>query len=77
MIGQLAGNLLAWFNRTCLPEPCHKLMLGTLRHRLLKVAGKIVRQSRQFFLILSEQNLFQDWWVFALKQLALFHPISP
>ena len=77
LIGQLAWNLLAWFNRTCLPEPCHKLMLGTLRHRLLNVAGKIVHQSRQFFLILSEQNLFQDWWVFALKQLALFHPISP
>jgi Transposase DDE domain group 1 len=77
LIGQLAWNLLAWFNRTCLPEPCHKLMLGTLRHRLLKVAGKIVHRGRQFFLFLSDQNWFQDWWVFALKQLAQFHPISP
>lgn len=77
LIGQLAWNLLAWFNRTCLPEPCHKLMLGTLRHRLLKVAGKIVHRGRQLFLFLSDQNWFQDWWVFALNQLAQFHPISP
>src|SRR5215212_5558422 len=57
LIGQLAWNLLAWFNRCCLPEQCHKLTLKTLRHRLLNVAGKIVHQSRQFFLILSQENL--------------------
>jgi hypothetical protein len=77
LIGQLAWNLLAWFNRCCLPEQCHRLTLGTLRHRLLNVAGKIVHQSRQLFLILSEENLFRDWWEFALKQLAQLHPISP
>jgi len=77
LIGQLAWNLLAWFNRCCLPAPCHKLTLGTLRHRLLNVAGKIVHQSRQLFLVLSKENLFRDWWEFALKQLAQFQPISP
>jgi hypothetical protein len=77
LIGQLAWNLLAWFNRCCLPEQCHHLTLGTLRHRLLNVAGKIVHQGRQLFLILSEENLFRDWWEFALKQLAQIHPISP
>lgn len=77
LIGQLAWNLLAWFNRCCLPPPCHRLTLGTLRHRLLQVAGKIVQQSRQLFLILSEENLFRDWWEFALKQLAQFQPFSP
>lgn len=77
LIGQLAWNLLAWFKRCCLPAPCHQLTLRTLRHRLLHVTGKIVQQSRQLFLILSEDNLFRDWWVFALKQLAQFHPISP
>lgn len=77
LISQLAWNLLAWFNRCCLPPPCHKLTLGTLRHRLLNVAGKIVHQSRQRFLVLSEENLFRDWWEFALKQLAQLHPISP
>lgn len=77
LIGQLAWNLLAWFNRTCLPAPCHQMMLGTLRHRWLNVAGKIVHRGRQLFLFLSDQNWFLDWWVFALKQLAQFHPISP
>jgi hypothetical protein len=77
LIGQLAWNLLAWFNRCCLPEQCHRLTLGSLRHRLLNVAGKIVHQGRQLFLILSDENLFRDWWEFALKQLAQIHPISP
>lgn len=77
LIGQLAWNLLAWFNRCCLPALCHRLTLRTLRHRLLNVAGKIVHQGRQFFLVLSNENLFQDWWEFALKQLAQLTPISP
>lgn len=77
LIGQLAWNLLVWFNRCCLPAECHRLTLGTLRHRLLNVAGKIVHQSRQFFLVLSNENLYRDWWEFALKQLAQLTPISP
>jgi len=35
-----------------------------------KWRGKIVRQARQFFLVLSDQYWFQDAWSFALKQLA-------
>jgi hypothetical protein len=77
LIGQLAWNLLAWFNRTCLPPECHRLTLGTVRHRLLNVVGKIVATGRRYFLMLAEQNLFQDWWKFALQQLAQFQPISP
>ena len=70
LVSQLAWNIVAWFNRRCLPASCHTMMLGTLRHRLLKVAGRIVHSGRQRFLVLSEENLFQDWWSFALKQLA-------
>ena len=77
LISQLAWNLMAWFKRCCLPKSCHSMTLGTLRHRLLNVAAKIVHQGRQLFLILSDQNLFQDWWSFALKQLAQLTPISP
>jgi hypothetical protein len=77
LIGQLAWNLLAWFKRTCLPPECHPLTVGTLRHRLLNVGGKITHQGRQWFLYLSDQNWFQDWWTLALKQLAQFHPIRP
>ncbi len=77
LVSQLAWNLMAWFKRRCLPEECHSMTLGTLRHRLLNVAAKIVHQSRQLFLVLSDENLFQDWWSFALKQLAQLTPISP
>lgn len=77
LISQLAWNLMAWFKRRCLPRECHSMTLGTLRHRLLNVAAKIVHQSRQLFLVLSDENLFQDWWAFALRQLAQLTPISP
>lgn len=77
LISQLAWNLFSWFKSLCLPESCQRMTLGTLRHRLLNVAAKIVHSSRQLFLVLSEENLFQDWWSFALKQLAQLKPISP
>jgi hypothetical protein len=77
LISQLAWNLFHWFKRLCLPEACQRMTLGTLRHRLLKVAAKIVHQSRQLFLVLSKENLFQDWWSFALKKLAQLTATSP
>ena len=70
LIDQLAWNLVAWFKRLCLPKEYHKATVKTIRHQLLKVAGKIVHQARQFFLVLSDQYWFQDAWSFALKQLA-------
>jgi len=76
-IAQLAWTLVAWFSRRCLPKPCPTRTLGTRRHGLLKVAAQIVHQSRQFFLGLSEEKLFQDWGAFGIKQLAHFKPISP
>lgn len=77
LISQLAWNLFSWFKRLCLPESCQRMTLGTLRHRLLNVAAKIVHQSRQLFLVLSEANFYQDWWAFALKRLAQLHPSGP
>jgi hypothetical protein len=53
------------------------MTLGTLRRRLLKVAAKIVHRSRQLFLVLSKENFFQDWWFYALKQLARLTATSP
>lgn len=70
LLGQLAWNLVAWFKRLCLPKAHHQRTVKTLRHQLFNVAGKIVRQARQAFLVLSDQYWFQDTWSFALKQLA-------
>ena len=74
LISQLAWNLVAWFSRLCLPQECHKMTVATLRHRLLNVAAKIVHQSRQRYLVLSEKNRFKDWWVFAINKLAQLKP---
>lgn len=70
LIGQLAWNLVAWFKRLCLPKQYHTATVQTIRHQLLNVAGKIVRQARQNFLYLSDQYWFEEAWSFALKHLA-------
>ena len=49
LIGQMAFNLLQWFKRLVLPEEYHMLRAKTLRHRLLNLAGKVVRTGRQKF----------------------------
>lgn len=77
LVGQLAWNIVAWFKRQCLPPPCHTQTVKTLRHRVLKVAGKIVHRSRQRFLVLSADYRFQDLWAFALKRLARLTPHNP
>jgi hypothetical protein len=70
LIGQLAWNLVAWFKRLCLPKQYHQATVKTIRHQVLNVAGKIVHQARQLYLVLSAQYWFQEVWSFALKQLA-------
>ncbi len=70
LLGQLAWNLVAWFKRLCLPQAYHTATVKTIRHHLLKVAGKIVHQARQYFLVLSQQYWYQEIWSFALNQLA-------
>lgn len=77
LISQLAWNIVAWFNRLCLPTECHRATVTTLRHRLFKVAARIVHQSRQQYLVLSEKNHFKDWWLFAINRLNRFESVSP
>ncbi|MGH9767146.1 MAG: IS1380 family transposase [Blastocatellia bacterium] len=72
LIGQLAFNIVAWFKRQALPEQYHTATIKTIRHHLLNVAGKIVSSGKQFFLMLSDESLFQDVWAFALRRLADF-----
>ncbi len=77
LISQLAWNLWTWFNHSCLPAECHRLTLGTLRQRILNVAGQIVHRGRQYFLILLQESRYRDWWDVALQQLQQLSPISP
>jgi hypothetical protein len=46
LVSQLAWNVMMWFVRSCLPGECHQMQMSSLRHRLLKVAGKLVSHGR-------------------------------
>jgi hypothetical protein len=70
LIGQLAFNLLAWFNRLVLPPAYHHVTGKTIRHHLLHLAGKIVHTARRCFLMLSERYRYQAVWHFAIGRLA-------
>ena len=70
LIGQLAFNLLQWFKRLILPEEYHALTVKTLRHRLLNLAGKIVRTGRRKYLVLSEEYEYKEVWTSAMEKLA-------
>lgn len=72
LIGQLAFNIVAWFKRQVLPEQYHTAQIKTIRHHLLNVAGKIISSGKEWFLMLSDQSLFQDVWALALNRLADF-----
>jgi hypothetical protein len=69
LIGQLAFNVVAWFKRLVLPQQYQHATIKTIRHHVLKLAGKIVCTSRQHFLILCDQYRYQDVWRFAIERL--------
>ena len=70
LIGQMAFNLMAWFKRMVLPEQYQQSTIKTIRHRVLNVAGKIVQTGRKLYLIMSDQNRYQEVWEHAIKKLA-------
>jgi hypothetical protein len=70
LVGQLAWNLIAWFKRQCLPPETHSQTVRTIRHRLLKVAAKVVIKGRKQCVELGEDYKFKDMWEFAIGKLA-------
>lgn len=69
LIGQLAFNLVAWFNRLVLPAGYHRATIKTLRHHLFNLAGKLVHTARQVFLVISDSYRYQTVWRFARQRL--------
>jgi hypothetical protein len=69
LIGQLAYNLVVWFKRLILPNEYRTTTVETIRHRILNLAGKIVRSGRQLFLVMPETYFYQGVWRFALNKL--------
>jgi DDE family transposase len=70
LIGQLAFNLLAWFNRLVLPPAYPQITVKTIRHHRLNLAGKIIHTARRCFLMLSDCYRYQAVWRFAIGRLA-------
>src|SRR5262245_22841069 len=60
LIGQLAFNLVAWFKRLILPAEFLTATIKTLPHRVFNLAGKIVPQTRQLFLFITDEYRIQD-----------------
>ena len=69
LIGQIAFNLIEWFKRLVLPAEYHVMTAKTLRHRLLNLAGKIVRTGRRKYLMLSEEYEYKEVWRSAMEKL--------
>ena len=42
----LAYNLFNWFRRIVLPESMNKMMIDTIRLKLIKIAAKVIRSGR-------------------------------
>ena len=45
-ICMLAYNIFNWFRRLCLPGKMKKFLADTIRLKLLKIAGKLVKSAR-------------------------------
>ncbi len=70
LTGQLAFNLDVWFKYLILSDQYLTSTIKTQRHHLFNLAGRIIRTSRQFFLIISDEYQFQDVWRCAINNLA-------
>jgi hypothetical protein len=70
LIGQLAFNLVAGFNRLVLPPTYQRTTSKTLRPHLFTLAGKSVQTARRCFLVISECYRYPSVWQFAIKGLA-------
>jgi hypothetical protein len=66
-ICMLAYNLFNWFRRLCLPEKIKRFRADTIRLKLLKIAGKLVKSARAitFKLCSSCQYIYEFYETFA------------
>jgi hypothetical protein len=69
LMGQIAFNLVAWFNRLVLPPSSQRITLKTIRHHLLNLAGKIVHTARRCCLMIADHYRYQGVWRFAIDRL--------
>ncbi|UBX35629.1 transposase (plasmid) [Enterococcus lactis] len=59
MISLLAYNLVNFLRTICFDSKWKGLQVNTIRLRLFKIAGKLVRTTRQLYLKLSSSHVYQ------------------
>src|SRR5699024_3971008 len=60
MVSVLAYNLFNFLKTCCFDKKWRGLQVNTIRFRLFKVAGKLVRTARQMYLKLSSSHVYQE-----------------
>ncbi|MEY8292544.1 transposase, partial [Carnobacteriaceae bacterium 52-44] len=58
MVSVLAYNLFNFLKTCCFDKKWRGLQVNTIRLRLFKVAGKLVRTARQMYLKLSSSHVY-------------------
>lgn len=69
MVSLLAYNLVNFMKTLCLPAKEASFQVDTLRLRLFKVAGKLVKSSRRLFLRTSSSHVFQNLFYYLLDKI--------
>lgn len=69
MVSLLAYNLINFMKSICLPPKEAGFQVDTLRLRLFKVAGKLVKSGRRLFLKLSSTHVYQQSFYHLLQKI--------
>ncbi len=69
MVSLLAYNLVNFMKTICLPAKEAAFQVDTLRLRLFKVAGKLVRSGRKLFLKTSSSHVYQNLFYHLLDKI--------
>ncbi|WP_423055288.1 transposase [Zhaonella formicivorans] len=69
-LSMLAYNFNNWFRRLCLPEPMKPNRMETLRLKLIKIAGKLVRSARYWTWKLCSSYIYQNSFIQTLQNIS-------
>lgn len=70
-LAMLAYNFNNWLRRLCLPEPMKPNRMETLRSKLVKIAGKLIRSGRYWTWKLCSSCIFKEVFWDTLKRIQL------
>ena len=69
MLTLLAYNLTNWLRTLCFPEGKITMQIDTIRTRLIKVAGRLVKSGRSLYFKLSSSFVYQKFFWNVLERI--------